>query len=145
MEDINVQLLESIFTISRLMRDKMACNDDLATLSFLQIQTLIFLAKNKNLHMSEIADNFKIELPSATSLIQKLVKAGFVARKEDDKDRRIVKVLLTGAGKKLLKTLMRHREQKIKMHLSLLSDKEKKQLLGILTKMIIKMEEEHEK
>ena len=141
MTEINLQLIEVIFNLSRLMKDQMASHSELATLSFLQIQTLVFVAKNKAVSMSDIAQNFNIELPSATSLIQKLVKAELLERKTDPKDRRIVKILLTKEGKTLLKTIMKHRKKKIQQHLSLLSDTEKKQLLKILKKMIVKMEE----
>lgn len=145
MESINSQLIEVIFTISRLMKDQMASHSEFATLSFLQVQVLVCLNKNKSIQMSDIAERFNIELPSATSLIQNLVKEELVERKPDTKDRRIVKVILTGKGKKLLKTAMKKREKKVANNLSLLSENEKKQLLQILKKMITKMEEQNEK
>lgn len=145
MEHINAQLIEIIFTLSRLMKDQMASRSDLSTLSFLQVQALVFLSRNKDVQMTDVAEAFRIELPSATSLVQKLVVSKLVARKTEKKDRRKVKVVLTEKGKKLLKTAMRKREKKIQNYLSLLSENEKKQLLHILKKMIIKMEEQNEK
>lgn len=145
MENINSELVEVIFTISRLMKGKMASHSELSKLSFLQIQTLIFVAKNKKTQMSDLADSFNIELPSATSLVQNLVRESLLERKTDPKDRRVVHVVLTSNGKKLLKTAMKEREKRIANHVSLLTATEKKQLLEILKKMIIKMEEENEK
>lgn len=145
MENINSQLVEVIFTISRLMKGQMASHSELSKLSFLQIQTLVFVAKNKKTQMSDLAECFNIELPSVTSLVQNLVKMDLLERKTDPKDRRVVHVVLTTKGKKLLKTAMKEREKRIANHVSLLTETEKKQLLEILKKMIIKMEEENEK
>ncbi len=144
MENINSELIEAIFTISRLMKGHMASHSELSRFSFLQIQTLVCVAKNKNTQMSDVAENFNIELPSATSLVQNLVKADLLERRADAKDRRVVHVVLTAKGKKLLKTAMKEREKRIANHVSLLTATEKKQLLEILKKMIVKMEEENE-
>lgn len=145
MENINTQLVEVIFSLSRLMKGQMASHSEFFFLSFLQVQTLIFVAKNKKVQMSDIANNFTIELPSATSLVQTLVKDGLVERTADKKDRRVVNVALTLDGKKLLKKAMRERTKRITKNMSILSELEKKQLLKILKKMILKMEEENEK
>ena len=139
------ELIEKIFTLSRFLKGNMAYSNDLIHLSLLQLQALIFLHKTTNAQMRDIAEHFKIEMPTATDLIAKLVKNKLVQRKVDEKDRRLVRISLTPQGQLLLTDAMRQRNKKLARILSYLSTHEKEQLLAILSLLIAKMEEEHEK
>lgn len=139
------QLVEEIFKISRFMRDNMSFHKHLTHLSILQFQTLIYIKKNNNAQMSEIAQEFNIELPSATSLINKLCKTKLVARKADKKDRRLVRISLTKKGTVLLETALHERSKKIQENLAYLSKKDKYDLLRIIQKMSSKLDSKHEK
>lgn len=127
------ELVEMIFNVSRLMKDEMSFTNNLIHLSILQIQTLFFLNQNKDkkVTMTDIAGNFRIELPSATSLINKLCDQKLVERKADKTDRRLVIIVLTEEGKKLLEQAMASRRKKLEKILSYLSFKEKVELLNI--------------
>ena len=126
------ELAETMFQVFRLMKEKMSYTNKLTHLSILQIQTLIFLHHGKKVSMSDIAEHFHIELPSATSLLNKLYDQKLVERHENKEDRRLVMILLTDEGKMLLKQAMRERQKKLEMILSYLSQKEKADLLAIL-------------
>lgn len=141
----DTDLIDAIFKLSRFMRESIICNNDLTHLSMLQLQTLVFLKKHEDSQMSEVANEFNIELPSATSLINKLVKAAFVIRKADIKDRRLVRVSLTQKGKRLLTEAMDEKTKRISQNLKALTAKEKKDLLRITQKMVMHMEGEYEK
>jgi MarR family transcriptional regulator, organic hydroperoxide resistance regulator len=130
-QDQTIELVEMMFKVSRLMKDKMSYTDNLMHLSILQIQTLIFLKKNDKTSMSDIADYFRIELPSATSLLNILYDRKLVKRLEDVNDRRKVFISLTSKGKILLEQAVRERRKKIEKMLSYLSKKEKSELLNI--------------
>lgn len=121
-----------MFQVFRRMKEKMSYTNSLTHLSILQIQTLIFLNKNKKVSMSDIAGYFRIELPSATSLLNKLYEQKLVERHEDEQDRRLVMITLTDEGKTLLKQAMCERKKKIEKILSYLSKKERLDLLAIL-------------
>ena len=82
--------------------------------------------------MGDIAEYFCIELPSATSLLNKLCDQKLVERYEDQEDRRMVMISLTDGGKTLVKQAMRERRKKLEMILSYLSKKERLELLTIL-------------
>ena len=143
--DNTFELVEMLFKISRLMKEKMSFKSDLAHLSILQIQTLIFLNKNEKVSMSDIAQHFLIELPSATSLINKLADQDLVKRLEAEHDRRLVMITLTKAGKNLLEKAMSQRQKKLKKILSYLSAKEKQDLLSIFISLDNKLQKENEK
>ena len=143
--DNTFELVEMLFKISRLMKEKMSFKSDMAHLSILQIQTLIFLNKNEKVSMSDIAQHFLIELPSATSLINKLADQDLVKRLEAEHDRRLVMITLTKAGKNLLEKAMSQRQKKLKKILSYLSAKEKQDLLSIFISLDNKLQKENEK
>jgi DNA-binding MarR family transcriptional regulator len=132
MQNTTFQLIEVMFKISRLMKEKMSFSNSLMHLSAVQIQTLMFLNLNKVATMSTIADYFRMELPSATSLVNKLCEQELVIRHEDPGDRRLVKIKLSSDGKKLLEQVKRHHRNKMEKLLSYLSEKEKSGLLDIL-------------
>lgn len=139
------RLIDTIFRFLRGMKEKMGAKSDVAHLSMVQLQTLSFLLKNPASPMRHIAEFLQIELPSATSLIEKLVKMQFVQRKLDAKDKRLVKISLTKKGKLLLTKAKRERTKNISLVLSLLTEKEKTDLLTILGKLADRMEKKNEK
>lgn len=142
---LNNQIAGTIFSLFRVMKDEMDYHSDSSQLTVLQAQALIYLQKKKKVSMSEIASNFKISLPTATSLSDKLVNAGLIERQSDKSDRRIVYLIITDKGTKLLAEAMIQRGKKIKKILSLLSTEEKQQLLKIMKKLVVTIQKENEK
>jgi DNA-binding MarR family transcriptional regulator len=132
-KDTTVELGEMMFKVMRLMKEEMSYTDSFVHLSILQIHTLFYINRNKDkqVTMSDIAKNFNIELPSATSLINKLCDQKFAERYFDLKDRRLVLIRLTRDGEKLMEQAATQRNKKIEKFLSYLSEKEKSDLLNI--------------
>jgi DNA-binding MarR family transcriptional regulator len=130
-EDNIADLVEMMFKISRLMKEEMSYTNNLTHLSILQIQALIFLKQAGLVTMSDIAVNFRIELPSATSLVNKLCDQKLVKRSADPEDRRLVRISLTEDGRALLEQAVRERRKKIEKILSYLSVSEKADLMNI--------------
>lgn len=133
--DITSQLIDSIFTFSRLMKEKMGIKSDLANLSMVQIQTLLFLKKNSSSPMRKIAEYVQIELPSATNLIDTLVQLELVARNADNQDKRVVNISLTQKAEELLAKVKKERTETMNVVLTPLSDTDKEKLLEILKKL----------
>jgi DNA-binding MarR family transcriptional regulator len=144
MPNKNSQLVEAIFKVTRLMKRDMSYTSEMMHLSMLQLQALLFLKQKQNAQMREIAEHFHIELPSATSLLQKLHQMKLVKRQTDENDRRIVRILLTDAGEKLLKEAITARSKKIEKMLSYLSEKDSMDLSRILEVLTQKLEGIHE-
>jgi len=133
-------LTDITFKISRLVKENLCYNSRLTHLSILQIQALIFIEQHPHVQMREIATHFRIELPSATSLLNKLHKMKMVTRKTDTDDRRIIRISLTPEGQTLLNDAMIERNKKMGKLLSFLSSTDKESLLRILTTIAGKME-----
>lgn len=132
---VATKFCEVMFKNSRLLRDKTDYSSDIIQLSMLQVQTLSLLKRNTSVQMRDIADYFHIELPSATSLLNKLVTLQLVERQPDSKDRRLVKVALTKEGDKLLETAMDKKIKHVEHMLSYLSESEQVELLRLLEKL----------
>ena len=130
--DITFELMETMFGTVRLLKEKMSHSHNLSHLSILQMQVLFFLNHHEKTTMSDIANYFRIELPSATSLMNKLSDQKLVKRHEDPDDRRLVRITLTDKGKDLLRQTMTDRRKIMEKMLFYLSETEKGHLLSIL-------------
>jgi DNA-binding MarR family transcriptional regulator len=138
---VATKFFEVMFKNSRLMRGKINYSSDITQLSMLQVQTLSLLKRNSSVQMSEVADYFNIELPSATSLLNKLVTLQLVKRQQDTKDRRLVRVALTEEGNNLLKKAMDEKLEHFEHMMSYLSNAEQHELLRLVEKLNDRIEE----
>lgn len=142
---INDGIVELMFKIPRLLKENMNFDSKTSHLTVLQLQTLVFLKKKGKSQMKEISDQFSITMPTATSLLDKLIDMKLVEREEDKNDRRIVIISLTESGKKILQEAIKNRNIKMSKLLSYLNFSDKKELLRIMGNLVKKLEEDHEK
>jgi len=140
--DYTNSLIELIIKLSRSLKGKMVFDDQASHLTLLQLQTLILLKNEGDIPMKNIADNFKVKMSTATSLIDRLISAKLVSRKQDCKDRRIVRISLTKEGETLIDEAMRQRRKKINYVLSYLSSEDKKTFFRILQSISKRIEDE---
>lgn len=131
MNDNSADLISLVFEISRMVKDELSLAD-IGQLSILQIHTLKYLSHHQSATMSEIADFLRIEMPSATSLINKLVRQKLAVRQSDESDRRRVRIVLTAEGTHLLQEALEARNKKLEQLFGYLSPEEKQTLVNIL-------------
>jgi len=67
-----------------------------------QLRVLFLLAESEHMSMGRTAHELGITLPACTHLVDRLVRAGYVARNDDPDDRRVVRCALTDAGRALV-------------------------------------------
>jgi len=108
---------------------------DFSRISPLKIQTLGFIKKQKNPLMKDVADFLAITPPSATSLIESLAKDKLIIRHFDHKDRRVVHLRITDKGSRILSKGFKEMICHMKEVFTCLTEKEKKQLIGIYRKI----------
>lgn len=136
MNSVNNQIINNLFKIYRLLNHKVKLDYSLFNLTIIQFHCLAYLNNNKKVLMSEVANYFKITTPTATAIIDRLVKMRLVSRITDLKDRRKIIVKLTKKGKDLFKEIIKSNCQHIKSILSKLSNQEKKRLIKITEKIL---------
>ena len=74
-------------------------------LTIAQIKTLVAVADNETVTIGGVAEALGITLPTASHLVDKLVRAGFVERYEDPIDRRRTGARPTDRGAELIRSL----------------------------------------
>lgn len=104
--------------------------------SFMHVKALDFIDRAGQPSMRDIAGTLKITSPGATMVVDKLVENGELDRHADPDDRRIVRLGITGKGKKTLASGMKIVTRKIGSRVSALNKAEQKQLATLLTKLI---------
>lgn len=128
-----VSTISLLLDVGRIIRTRM---ERALPLSFAQCETLRLLDQGKNTTMHAIAEHFRIAAPSATAIVNELVRAQLVARAENAEDRREVLLHLTRDGKRMLRGVEAKRKKVIAGVLSILSEHDKKQLDAILGKIL---------
>ena len=97
-EELVERLVERMTRIQRHLRARRASAWLEQDLTMQQAKTLFFLADGPR-RMSGIAKRFRVETPSATTMIDRLVAKGLVERGRDPSDRRAVICSLTTSGR----------------------------------------------
>lgn len=95
------RIAASMDRMRRLGRARM--RDDLAgfDMTMPQVRTLYFLSRGPQ-RMKDISDHLMRGMPSATSMIDRLVRKGYVERVPDPSDRRVVLCRITESGREML-------------------------------------------
>jgi DNA-binding MarR family transcriptional regulator len=74
-------------------------------ISMQQLRAMFFLREEEEASVGRLAELFGFGLPAASLLADRLVRAGYVERREDPADRRRVLLSLTRAGLRLVTDL----------------------------------------
>ncbi len=116
-------LVSLFFTTGRLMREKTSAKRSIDPASMLKIETLRLIALEKPT-MKRIAEYLRVRAPSATSLVDSLVKADMVKRVPSSKDRRIINMQITNKGESYLNKGLRQATVEMSEMFSRLSDRQ---------------------
>lgn len=98
--------------------------------SYLSILCQVHILGNPT--MGELAKESGIQLSTLTRVVDKLVERGFVIRRADSSDRRVVRVSVTSTGVRLVEQFEQARGKRVKSVLEQLTYKERKDLVEIL-------------
>ena len=80
----------------------------LGTMGMSEFRAMVAVQAQNQAAMSDIARALGLTLGATTSVVDRLVRAGFVLREHDSQDRRVVRIKLTPAGRaKASETLSR--------------------------------------
>jgi DNA-binding MarR family transcriptional regulator len=142
--NIDSELIENMIELKRVLRAYLPLETSVSELTAMQLETLIFLSKNHNSQMHEIAEHFHITKPSATSMLNTLSNAKLVKRIKNDTDRRAVHIQLTSYGSKLLDKSLKERRTKIQTLLDNLESNDKKELLRIINNLVVQIKKTYE-
>lgn len=128
------QIISDIFIAARTIHKKFE-DSHRKPYPLLYYIILRYINEKSYVSMKNIADFLSITPPSATSIINRLIKLNLLKRQNNPKDRRIIKIVVTSKGKKVLENEMKKVSRHLKEIFSQLNQKEQKQLVKILTKI----------
>lgn len=119
------------------------CNSDLfeavgeLDLTLTQIKLLHHLEDAEHeLTLKEGAELVRVSLPAASRLVDDLVRRGYVARHEDEADRRMKRVRLTEAGSAVIRKLNAARMRGLRQYIETLTDAEREPLAAALSALL---------
>lgn len=126
------------FAVRRIMRTTLAKRAGVDPATWPRIETLQFIADHTAPQMKEVAEHLSITAPSATTLVNSLVKRGLVAHRVDASDRRSTRLILTKKGKAELKYVVTRGTRLLGGLFDTLSPKE----LILFTKLLTRLKQE---
>ena len=107
-----------------------------------EIFTMLLLDRNKEVTMTELVEYINSPMSTATGIVDRLVKSGYINRDRGETDRRIVVLHLTEAGSSLVKDFKNLISKYLKIILDDLTEDEKQFLLNIVLKIMNKLQTE---
>lgn len=96
---------------------------------------LMIIDHYKNMSIKEISEKLEMSPSAATQLVNGLVKNGYVTRREDSKDRRLVKLELSQKSRKHLSSTKERRISEMSGLFDSLTDNELKEYLRLHNKI----------
>ena len=112
-------------------------------ISFPQMVALDYAAHHPKVTMTELSKVLSIRLSSTTVLVDRLIREKMLRRERDEKDRRLVWVMVTPRGKKVISQIMEQKRRSIKDIFGVLSGRERDQYLSMISKVYSHLRESH--
>lgn len=125
------QIISLIFSLGRYIREHSG-GEKSDSPSFIHLEIMKKIDDSKGLTMTDLAQYLCIKAPSVTYLVEDLVKYKLVKRSHDTQDRRVVKIVLTPKGKKILNKVYPHRADSFRKVLHQLGSTEQKKFIKTL-------------
>lgn len=97
-ERVNVDDWQLLAQFSQLFRTVSDAFTDQVDIPRGQAMVLCVVAKHEGMTQTEIADELSVQGATVTNMLQRLEEAGFVMRRRDAEDNRLVRVYLTEEG-----------------------------------------------
>jgi DNA-binding MarR family transcriptional regulator len=100
------------------------------SLSLVHLNVLVELANQGPMPMGRLAEALEVSVASTTGIVDRMEKRGFVERRHDDEDRRMVVVHPTDAAANFFSALQQRRRDGLARLIDTLSDR---QLMGLVS------------
>src|SRR5918994_1845991 len=128
-QELGIEIIEALAPLMAQHRQKWAARCHAHGLSLIGFQALAVLEMHGEMPMSRLADELDVALPNATGIVARMVERGIVQRLPDDRDRRVVRVSLTDAGRDLIDEMEAGRRERMTRLIGLLDSTQQLRLL----------------
>ena len=110
-------------------------NHPYARLNVPDLVALDLIGRQETCIMSDVAQELGSPMSTVTSVVDRLVKGGLVSRERDANDKRIIRLVPTKAGRKLLATLGEEQRHNCEIVLAALKPKERDIFVSLIAKV----------
>jgi DNA-binding MarR family transcriptional regulator len=112
--------------------------EELEGVTAYQCEALVFIAAfaEGSATMNDVARNQGVAVSSCTALIDRLQRQGMVERAADPADRRVVRVVPTERGLRLVERFRAHKQRVAREAISALTPEELETLLSLIRRML---------
>lgn len=129
------RLINLFFMTNRSLHKHMQEAKIIRSCSFLQFLTIKLVQEEGQARMKDLARFLSITPASVTSLVDGLVQMDLLERSTDSEDRRITRLRLTDAGRKLLDDTESRAKREMADIFARLSDRDRSSLISALEKL----------
>ncbi len=136
---VRTSTLSLFLEVGRIIRARMA---RALPLPPSQCETLHLVHRGTRPRMQDIAKHFHISAPSATALVDELVRHGYLSRVPGTRDRRQIEIALTPKGLHMVEDIDARRTDVLNTLLASLTAHDHADLDRILTKIITRSNEQ---
>jgi DNA-binding MarR family transcriptional regulator len=74
-------------------------------LTIAQLRLMSMLLFDESMTVGELADSLDVKMPTITGMTDRLVRLGMIERRDDEADRRVVRIGLTDAGRQAMREI----------------------------------------
>jgi DNA-binding MarR family transcriptional regulator len=141
------ELADTLVRIQRLIRRRLRGGLALPRLRGAEVELLRLVESRPGIGISDAARALHLAGNSVSTLVNQLVKGGYLVRETDPADRRAARLLLTGSAEKRLADWQRRRAELVSRHVSRLDEADREALraaLPALRKLAVTLHEEYE-
>lgn len=129
------RIVSLIFTVRRAVLEQQRQGSATDPSSIIRAETLRHIAERPHIPMGEIAEHLCITPPSATALINSLVRSGHLTRVRDRNDRRLVRLAITPRGREAIRRTFNRVAAQMRGAFARLTERERRDLIRILEKL----------
>jgi len=101
-----------------------------------QLHLLYLLETNGLVRMTDLSEQLGISQSAVTALADRMIKGNFITRERSEEDRRVVELMITDEGRKLLETFSASRDKALEKYISKLTSEEKEEFIRLCKKML---------
>lgn len=101
-----------------------------------QLLVLQFLQQNNNSKMSDLSEALEVTMGNVTTLVDRMIRVGYVARFDDSFDRRVVRVKITAKGKQIFNEMLKIKRQRLVKILKQIPQKDIRTVIKVMKKIV---------
>ncbi|WKY44665.1 MarR family transcriptional regulator [Eubacteriaceae bacterium ES2] len=109
-----------------------------------ELYVMLYLYRNSNVNMTELADYLEVPLNTATGIISRMEKHELLKREKSPEDKRVITIVLTKSGITTAKRILRELMGISELILESFTDEETIVLIKLIDKMIRIVEPQNE-